>query len=145
MCVDPAQLEDTQVMTRSPVKQTHAARADELRVKIAKAHAEVDTVQSQINRLQVQSQSTIEKPHECATADPEPLKDEVYIPEDHSEVPLDEQIMVRARETVARYKQSVTRYNDLKDAAMGLLGLIAEKEGRTLKDVLEERGIEDDD
>lgn len=145
MCVEAAELQNIQTMAGSPVKQAQASRADELRAKIAKAHAEINAVQSQIARLQRQSQSAIIQSDECITANSALLKDAMPIPDDHGQTPLDEQTIRQAREIVARYKQSVTRFNDLRDAAMGLLGLIAEKEGRTLKNVLEDRGIEDDD
>ncbi|KAJ9603300.1 hypothetical protein H2200_012078 [Cladophialophora chaetospira] len=37
------------------------------------------------------------------------------------------------------------RYNEIKDVAMGMLSLIAEKEGKRLAEVMEERGISEKD
>lgn len=146
MCVEAAEVRDTKTMAGSPGKQAHISRADELRAKIAKAHADVDTVRSQIAQLQRQSQTAVVKPHECTTPNSTfPNHNDASMPEGHDDDITDQRASGQARDTVARYKESVTNFNDLRDAALGLLGLIAEKEGRTLRDVLEERGIEDTD
>ena len=37
------------------------------------------------------------------------------------------------------------QYNELKDAGMMMMGLIAEREGRVVREVMEERGVTDED
>lgn len=146
MCDETAEVSDTQTMAGSPGKQAHISRADELRAKIAKAHADVDTVRSQIAQLQRQIQTAVVEPRKCTTPNSTfHNHNDASMPEGHDNDITDQRALGQARDTVARYKESVTKFNDLRDAALGLLGLIAEKEGRTLRDVLEERGIEDDD
>lgn len=46
-----------------------------------------------------------------------------------------------AKKVVEAHIKLLTRYNATKDVAMGLLGMIAEGEGRVLGDVLRERGL----
>lgn len=44
-----------------------------------------------------------------------------------------------------RHIKLLGQYNELKDAGMMMIGLIAEREGRVVKEVMEERGVTEDD
>ncbi len=46
-----------------------------------------------------------------------------------------------ARAVVKAHVEMLTRYNETRDIAMGLLGMIADNQGRRLRDIMEERGI----
>ena len=41
--------------------------------------------------------------------------------------------------------KALGQYNELKDAGMMMMGLIAEREGRVVKEVMGERGVGEDD
>jgi len=47
-------------------------------------------------------------------------------------------------ETVKRHIQLLHEYNEVKDVAMGLMGLVAESRGVAIKDVAEECGVGED-
>ncbi|OAL30044.1 hypothetical protein AYO20_08948 [Fonsecaea nubica] len=53
--------------------------------------------------------------------------------------------LVHAHSIINKHISLLTTYNEIKDVAMEMLGLIAEKEGRRLQDVMEERGIDERD
>lgn len=48
-----------------------------------------------------------------------------------------------AKLVVEQHIKLLTKYNETKDVAMSLLGMIAEREGRRLVDVMERRRVED--
>lgn len=50
-----------------------------------------------------------------------------------------------AQAIIARHIYLLKSYNEIKDVAMGMLSIIAEKEGRRLVDVMEERGVSEKD
>lgn len=50
-----------------------------------------------------------------------------------------------AQHTVANHINLLKSYNEIKDIAMGMLGLIADKEGRRVAEVMEQRGISERD
>lgn len=52
-------------------------------------------------------------------------------------------IIDQAKAINEQHIKLLTRYNDTKDAAMELLGIIAEHERKTIRNLMEERGIED--
>lgn len=54
-------------------------------------------------------------------------------------------LLKEAERTNTSYKRALTTFNDLKDAAMQMLELYATRQGRTLKEELEVRGIEVDE
>lgn len=56
-----------------------------------------------------------------------------------------EQILKKARAMVNGHIQSLTKYNQLKDVAMGLFELIAEHKGVRIGEVLREDGVDLDD
>ncbi|PSK56452.1 hypothetical protein B9Z65_6076 [Elsinoe australis] len=49
-----------------------------------------------------------------------------------------------ARASRAEHIKLLGRYNDIKDVAQGLMGLIAEQRGCRVKDVMEELGVADE-
>ena len=58
----------------------------------------------------------------------------------------DEQHTLRqAQRRLDKHIQQLGQYNQLKDIAMGMLGMIAEKEGKMLREVMEARDVKDDD
>lgn len=56
-----------------------------------------------------------------------------------------EQVIGKARTTVNAHIKMLTRYNELKDVAMGMFDLIAEHKGVRVADILQEHGVELDD
>ena len=61
-------------------------------------------------------------------------------------LPLDQQrTLTQAQKTLDRHIKQLGRYNQLKDIARGMLGMIAEKEGKMLREVMDARDVEDDD
>lgn len=52
-----------------------------------------------------------------------------------------EEQILNAQAIFARNIAQLRKYNDVKDAAMGMLALIAERQGKRVADVLEERGV----
>ncbi|KIW89691.1 uncharacterized protein Z519_09847 [Cladophialophora bantiana CBS 173.52] len=50
-----------------------------------------------------------------------------------------------AQSIINRHISLLKSYNEIKDIAMGMLDLIAEREGRRLKDVMDERGVDERD
>jgi len=62
--------------------------------------------------------------------------------------PLDSQLQLQvnhAEAILARHIRLLHQYNAIKDIGLGLMGLIADKEGKRLKDVMEERGVGEKD
>ena len=59
--------------------------------------------------------------------------------------PEQQQTLVQAQKTFDRHIKQLGQYNQLKDIAMGMLGMIAEKEGKTLREVMGARDVQDDD
>lgn len=57
----------------------------------------------------------------------------------------EQEIIKQARDAVNAHIKMLTRYNELRDVAMGLLGMIAEYEGVRLADVMRARGVLDDE
>ncbi|KIW76287.1 hypothetical protein Z517_11033 [Fonsecaea pedrosoi CBS 271.37] len=53
--------------------------------------------------------------------------------------------LAHAHSIINKHISLLKTYNGIKDVAMEMLGLIAEKEGRRLKDVMDERGIDERD
>jgi hypothetical protein len=54
-------------------------------------------------------------------------------------------VVAHAKTIVNDHIAKLNRYNEIKDIALGLLNLIAEREGRRLADVMEERGLSETD
>ena len=54
-------------------------------------------------------------------------------------------ILNEAQKTLDTHIKKLGQYNQLKDMAMGMLGMIAEKEGKTLREVMKDRDVEDDE
>lgn len=50
-----------------------------------------------------------------------------------------------AKHIVSRHTAALTRYNDVKDAAQGIMGLLAERRGARVGEVMEEFGMGDGD
>jgi hypothetical protein len=57
----------------------------------------------------------------------------------------DEAALAFADDVFARRIARLKEYNELKDIAMGMLSTIADKEGRRLAEVMEERGVDEND
>ncbi|EXJ66046.1 uncharacterized protein A1O5_10660 [Cladophialophora psammophila CBS 110553] len=57
----------------------------------------------------------------------------------------EKEALSHAQSIINRHISLLKSYNEIKDIAMGMLGLIAEKEGRRLKDVMDERGVDERD
>ena len=53
--------------------------------------------------------------------------------------------VVDAQEVVQRHIKLLHQYNELKDIATGLFGMIAERRGTRVKDIYEDFGVEEDD
>lgn len=49
-----------------------------------------------------------------------------------------------AKTTVQQHVRLLTKYNEMKDAAIGLLKVIAESEAKTVRQIMGERNVEDD-
>ena len=63
-----------------------------------------------------------------------------------ADLSLDQQrTLALAQNTLDRHIEQLGKYNQLKDIAMGMLGIIAEREGKTLREVMQARDVEDDD
>ena len=58
---------------------------------------------------------------------------------------LDKAALEHAQVIANRNISLLKRYNEIKDIAMGMLSLIAEKEGKRLAEVMEERGVGEKD
>ena len=59
--------------------------------------------------------------------------------------PTQRTTLANAQPVLDRHIKLLGQYNELKDAGMMMMGLIAEREGRVMRDVMEERGIGEDD
>ena len=59
--------------------------------------------------------------------------------------PEQQQVLNEAQKILDQHIKQLGQYNQLKDIAMGMLGIIAEKQGKPLREVMEARGVEDDD
>ncbi|RMD43464.1 hypothetical protein DV735_g1650, partial [Chaetothyriales sp. CBS 134920] len=59
--------------------------------------------------------------------------------------PEQQQSFVHAQAILDRHIKQLGKYNQLKDIAMDMLGIIAEREGKTMREIMEARGIDDDD
>ncbi len=57
----------------------------------------------------------------------------------------EEAALAFADEIFARHIARLKEYNELKDIAMGMLSIIADKQGRRLAEVMEERGVDEKD
>jgi len=58
---------------------------------------------------------------------------------------IDKAALQHAQTIITKHISLMKRYNEIKDIAMGMLSLIAEKEGKRLAEVMEERGISEKD
>ncbi|RMZ83540.1 hypothetical protein DV738_g1087, partial [Chaetothyriales sp. CBS 135597] len=58
--------------------------------------------------------------------------------------PEQQQSFVLAQTILDRHIKQLGKYNQLKDIAMDMLGILAEREGKTMREIMEARGIEDD-
>ncbi|KAF2226124.1 Swi5-domain-containing protein [Elsinoe ampelina] len=68
-------------------------------------------------------------------------------PNNHSAIPVtDEQVreaLAQARKARVDHVKLLGRYNDIKDVAQGLIGMIAEQRSCRVKEVMEELGIDE--
>lgn len=106
-------------------KPNAASRGDQLRQKIENATRQLAQVDQEIATL-VTKNNAHALEADCKDAQ-------------KSEAEWVEQ----CKQDLKTHTATMTKYNDMKDAAMQLLGLIAERQGRTLKSVMDEREIVD--
>ncbi|RMZ78462.1 hypothetical protein DV737_g3901, partial [Chaetothyriales sp. CBS 132003] len=59
--------------------------------------------------------------------------------------PDQQQSLVRAQAILDHHIKQLGKYNQLKDIAMEMLGMVAEREGKTMREMMAAREIEDDD
>ena len=59
--------------------------------------------------------------------------------------PAQRAVLTEAQAVLDGHIKLLGQYNELKDAGMMMLGLIAEREGRVVREVMEERGVGEDD
>ena len=57
----------------------------------------------------------------------------------------DKAAQAHAQSIINKHISLLKRYNEIKDIALGMLSLIAEKEGKRLAEVMEERGVSEKD
>ncbi|KAK5061551.1 hypothetical protein LTR84_008095 [Exophiala bonariae] len=62
-------------------------------------------------------------------------------PQQRPQSPTHDQQILDAQAIFTRHIAQLRRYNDIKDAAMGMLSLIADREGKRVAEVLDERGV----
>jgi hypothetical protein len=74
-----------------------------------------------------------------------PLPSGLPMPDDWTEAQKTEQALKSANERIKEHIDLLHRYNEIKDVAMGLLGLVAEKRGVRVKVLMEEFGIGEQD
>jgi hypothetical protein len=98
-----------------------------LQANIAQTKEELDLRIQEINRLDscTTRQSKPDVSHGADTGDKAALA--------HANALVDEHITL------------LKQYNRIKDIALGMLGIIAEKEGKRLAEVMEERGVKESD
>lgn len=136
-------------MARSSASLKPSARAAELLAKIDKAKKELNSTKSEISTL---IQAHID---ECGSIEGLPLRPDAAhdMTEKHGSAVKSRQnddtdnigdcIVLRAADHVAKIKKMLTEYNELKDTAHAMLGLLADRQGRTMRAMLQEKGIED--
>ncbi|EXJ91026.1 hypothetical protein A1O1_04133, partial [Capronia coronata CBS 617.96] len=132
---------------------------DTLETNIASTREQLSTVLQQICKLESfhsQTRKTTqtvspnpESQHDSArssslsTDDPD---DEKQPAEAQAETEVEEaEALNHANAIFSRHISLLKEYNKIKDIAMGMLSLIAEKEGRRLVKVMEERGLNEND
>jgi hypothetical protein len=54
-------------------------------------------------------------------------------------------LLAQAQQKVREHIKSLTRYNELRDVGMGLIGIVAENRGLRMRDCLEEFGVAEGD
>ncbi|RMZ86375.1 hypothetical protein DV736_g6396, partial [Chaetothyriales sp. CBS 134916] len=59
--------------------------------------------------------------------------------------PEHQQSLVHAQTILDHHIKQLGKYNQLKDIAMGMLAIVAEREGKTMREMMAAREIEDDD
>lgn len=65
--------------------------------------------------------------------------------DDSNDADMDKAALSHAQSITTKHVSLLTRYNEIKDVALGMLSLIADKEGRRLAEVMDERGVSEKD
>lgn len=131
---DPSSTQDEQN------KQQGAATSQSLQPKIltprqqarrTKLLSSIETSKSNISTTEFQLASKIQEVTQL-----ESFKQQTTLNYDQ-----DKAALAHAQVVANKHISSLKRYNEIKDIALGMLGLIAEKEGKRLAEVMEERGV----
>lgn len=98
-------------------------------------------LQASMNLLETQIAEAGEKLSKTLNA----LRDTSTIHQKYQNTPSDEVMLEQAQIIVTEHIKLLHQYNEIKDVGLGLMGLIAEKEGKRLGEVMEERGVDNKD
>ena len=116
---------------------------EEVRKKIERVQGELTEVENQIHRCVVECDTKI-IPDGRPTSLDRGAK-ELISHESATDMLQKESETIKACSVYVKdYSKRLTRFNDMKDAALHLLTMIAEREGKPLKTVMEERGVVDE-
>ena len=59
--------------------------------------------------------------------------------------PIQTQTLVQAQRILDKHVATLSRYNEIKDIAMEMLGILAEQKGMTMKEMMAEKGVDEAD
>ena len=123
--------------TLQPAEPDTRLRSNISSGKEAKLLASLETLKTQISITEKQLSTKL---HEITQLDSFPSQQPRADPQDS-----DNAALAHARAIINKHISLLKRYNEIKDIATGMMGLIAEKEGRRLAEVMEERGVSEKD
>lgn len=138
--------EETPSQAQTPTRDQ--ARIEQLKTSIAKIEEQIERTRRELDvicealrkdeALNATAESAL-SPLVNTTENTNTSPDESY------SVMTNEQTIEKARNRVSAHIRMLTKYNQLKDVAMGLFELIAEQKGIRVSEVLREEGVEVDE
>jgi hypothetical protein len=63
----------------------------------------------------------------------------------HGLAPVQNRTLTEAQRILNKHVTTLSRYNEIKNVAMEMLGILAEQKGMTMKEIMAERGIDEAD
>lgn len=139
---------DTKHPSRRPALKNTTTTRDPayLRSRIAQLTTTIASTRSDLNATLSKLQT-----HQPAESDPLPATSSPrYTSTLQSSVPLNLdaeriQILHQAQCTLDAHVKMLSKYNAVKDVGMTMLGILAEQKGVTIRAIMEERGVSEDD
>lgn len=111
----------------------------DITIRIPQLQAQIADLQSQLNGLCHELQRT----SAFSQHDSQPLPSEGKGQEEEESAPDRQRVLLQqAQRVVSKHVGDLKKYNEVKDAAMKLLEVLAQQKAMRLKDVLEERGVD---